>query len=142
MRIIAFLTDYAVVDRIIHRLKLSFVADNFETICQEMIKGYKEKLFQFEKIGRWWDKNEEIDFVAVNDEEKKILFGEAKWSKKPVGNDIYDNLRRKSRLVDWNKDERFEYFCLLSKSGFTDNLLKRAKKEKIALFQKDRFFEP
>jgi len=86
--------------------------------------------------------NEEIDLVAVNDDEKKILFGEAKWSKKPVGIDIYDNLMRKSRLVDWNKEERAEYFCLFSKSGFTDNLLKRAKKEKIALFQMDRFLEP
>jgi AAA+ ATPase superfamily predicted ATPase len=96
----------------------------------------------FEKIGRWWDKNEEIDLIAINDEEKKILFGEAKWSKKPVGVDIYDNLKRKSMLVDWNKDERAESFCLFSRSGFTDNLLKRAKKEKIVLFHKDRHLEP
>jgi len=120
----------------------TIVANNYETICQEMIKSHKDKISPFDKIGRWWDKNEEIDLVAVNDEEKKILFGEAKWSKKPVGVDIYDNLKRKSRLVDWNKDERTEYFCLFSKSGFTDNLLKRAKKEKIVLFQKDRFLEP
>ena len=106
-----------------------------------MIKDHKDKIFPFDKIGRWWDKNEEIDLIAVNDEEKKILFGEAKWSKKPVGVDIYDNLKRKSRLVDWNKDERTEYICLFSKSGFTDNLLKRAKKEKIILFQRDRFLD-
>lgn len=132
-------------DYVLKKIKNDFpaiVADNFETVCEEIIKGHKDKLFSFDKIGRWWDKNEEIDLVAVNDEEKKILFGEAKWSKKPVGVDIYDNLKRKSRLVDWNKEERAEYFCLFSKNGFTDNLLKRARKEKIVLFQKDRFLEP
>lgn len=132
-------------DYVLKKIKKDFsaiIADNFETVSQEMIKGHVEKLFLFEKIGRWWDKNEEIDLVAVHDEEKKILLGEAKWSKKPVGVDIYENLKRKSRLVDWNRDERVEYFCLFSKSGFTDNLLKRAKKEKITLFQKDRLLEP
>ena len=131
-------------DYVLKKIKNDFsavVADNFETVCQEMIRSHKDKLFPFEKIGRWWDKNEEIDLVAVNDEEKKILFGEVKWSKKPVGVDIYDNLMRKSRLVDWNKEERTEYFCLFSKSGFTDNLLTQAKREKIALFQKDRLLE-
>jgi AAA+ ATPase superfamily predicted ATPase len=132
-------------DYVLRKIKNDFsavVADNFETVCQETVRGHQDKLFLFDKIGRWWDKNEEIDLVAVNDEEKKILFGEAKWSKKPVGVDIYDNLKRKSLLVDWNKEERTEYFCLFSKSGFTDSLLKRAEKEKIALFQKDRFLEP
>jgi hypothetical protein len=132
-------------DYVLKKIKKDFsaiIADNFETVSQETIKGHQDKLFLFEKIGRWWDKNEEIDLVAVNDEDKKILFGEAKWSKNPVGVDIYENLKRKSRLVDWNKDERAEYFCLFSKSGFTDNLLKRAKKEKITLFQKDRLLEP
>ena len=131
-------------DYVLKKIKNDFsavVADNFETVCQEMIRSHKDKLFPFEKIGRWWDKNEEIDLVAVNDEKKKILFGEVKWSKKPVGVDIYDNLMRKSRLVDWNKEERTEYFCLFSKSGFTDNLLTQAKREKIALFQKDRLLE-
>lgn len=132
-------------DYVLKKIKNNFpsiVADNFESVCQEMIKGHKRKLFLFEKIGRWWDKNEEIDLVAINDEEKKILFGEAKWSKKPVGVDSYDNLKRKSMLVDWNKDERAESFCLFSRSGFTDNLLKRAKKEKIVLFHKDGHLEP
>lgn len=133
------------IDYVLKKIKNDFsniVADNFETICQEMIKDYKDKLFPFEKTGRWWDKNEEIDLVAINEEEKKILFGEAKWSNKAVGIDIYDDLKRKSRLVDWNKDERTEYFCLFSKKGFTDHLLKRAKKEKITLFQEDRLIEP
>jgi AAA+ ATPase superfamily predicted ATPase len=132
-------------DYVIKRIKNDFsavVADNYETVSQEMIKSREEKLFPFESIGRWWDRNEEIDLVAINEGERKILFGEAKWSKKPVGTDIYDDLKRKSRLVDLMRDERTEHFCLFSKSGFTNNLLKLAKKENIALFQGDRFIEP
>jgi len=36
---------------------------------------------------------------------------------------------------------KVDYFCGKMRSGFTDNLLKRAKKEKIALFQKDKFVD-
>jgi AAA+ ATPase superfamily predicted ATPase len=132
------------IDYVLKKIKKDFsavVADNYEAVCQEIVKSHEDELFSLDRIGRWWDKNEEIDLIAVNDEEKKILFGEAKWSKKALGIDIYDDLKRKSCLVDWNKGERSEYFCLFSKSGFTDNLLRIAKKEKIALFQKDRFIE-
>lgn len=130
------------IDYVMKKIKKDFptiVADNYETVCQEIAKSHEDRLFPFDRIGRWWDKNEEIDLVAVNDEEKKILFGEAKWRNKLVGVNIYEDLRRKARSVDWNRDERSEYFCLFSKSGFTDNLLKLARKEKIVLFEKDRF---
>jgi len=131
-------------DYVLGKIKGDFptvVADNYEALTPEMIRSHEDKFFPLERIGRWWDRNEEIDLVGLNENEKKILFGEAKWSNKPIGVDIYDDLKRKSRLVDWNRDRRTEFFCLFSKSGFTDNLLKRAKKEKIALFNKDRFID-
>lgn len=31
-------------------------------------------------IGRWWDKETEIDFVAFNEKENRICFGESKWT--------------------------------------------------------------
>jgi AAA+ ATPase superfamily predicted ATPase len=48
-------------------------------------------------MGRWWDRNEEIDLVAIG--EDTILFGEVKWSRKPVGTDIYKALRTKAANV-------------------------------------------
>lgn len=120
----------------------SVVAENYEVLSQELIRSHQNRLFPLEKIGRWWDRNEEIDLVATNEGEKKILFGEAKWANKPVGVNICDELKRKSQLVDWMSNERTEYFCLFSKTGFTGDLLELAKREKIALFQKDRFVEP
>jgi len=109
----------------------------------------EDKIFSFDTIGRWWDRNEEIDVVALNEKESKILFGEVKWSIRPVGIDIMEDLKRKARCVEWKKEERQEYYCLFSRSGFTEALIKRARKandaselsrtgERVFLFKKDK----
>jgi hypothetical protein len=54
-----------------------------------------EKFFLFSNVGRWWDKNEEIDLVAVNPEINSILSGEVKWSNKPVAINIFNALEKK-----------------------------------------------
>ena len=110
----------------------------YEDICRELMRGFENKLFYFERVGKWWDKNEEIDVVALNSETKEILFGEAKWSQKMVGTDIYENLKRKTQLVDWNYGKRKEYYVLFSKSGFTKDMIARAKKENVKLIHRDK----
>lgn len=125
---------------VISQFKLKFgllVTNNYERIACEILNEVSDKIFPFLKIGRWWDRNEEIDIVATNEEENKILFCEVKWSNKQVGTDIYNNLRRKSQLVEWGKKGRKEYFCLFSKSGFTPEMKQLARDEKIILFEKD-----
>ncbi|NJE00630.1 ATP-binding protein [Thermococcus sp. JdF3] len=64
--------------------------------------------FRFTKVGRWWRKNEEIDLVALNEREKKVLFVEVKWKdlreRETMG--ILRDLERKAELVgleDWEK---------------------------------------
>lgn len=114
------------------------VAQNYEKVAQEILHQYQEKIFLFHKVGRWWDKNEEIDIVAFNETTNEIFFGEVKWSRKEVGTDIYEDLKRKSQKVEWGKKNRIEYFCLFSKSGFTSQMEKLAKEEKIFLFEKDK----
>jgi len=132
------------VDAVINIIMEDFntiVAENYEKVAQDILKRNEEKFFSIENIGRWWDKNEEIDVVALNEKENKILFGEVKWSNKPVGIDIYENLKRKAKLVEWGKDNRVEYFSLFSKSGFTDEMKKIAKKENVLLFHKDKLIQ-
>lgn len=114
------------------------VAANYEKIAQDVLKNYEGKFFSFDRMGRWWDKNEEIDIVALNEKGDEILFGEVKWSDKPVGTNIYQDLKRKATLVDWGRGK--EHYCLFSKSGFTDEMKKIAKKEKVALFIKDHLY--
>jgi|GEM_PF-1873084 len=47
-------------------------------------------------------------------------------------------LRKKASLIDWERGKRKEYYCLFSKSGFTEALIKRTREERILLFHKDR----
>jgi len=98
----------------------------------------EDKFFPIDKIGRWWDKNEEIDLVAFNENEDKILFGEVKWSNKPVGTNIYNDLKRKAKLVKWGTEKRREYFCLFQRVVLTDEMKKVSKKGKHSSFEEDR----
>jgi AAA+ ATPase superfamily predicted ATPase len=110
---------------------LSFV---FEDVCKQYcLELMREGRIRFSSIGRWWQKNEEIDLVAVDEEHKEIYFGEAKWSRKPVGVDILDALKRKAALVEWNRGKRKETYMLFSRTGFTDALRERADKESVLL---------
>jgi len=117
------------------------VARNYEKVSQEILHRYQDKIFVFHRVGRWWDKNEEIDIVALNETTNEILFGEVKWSKKQVGTDIYEELKRKSQKVEWGRKDRKEYFCLFSKSGFTPRMKLAAKEDGVFLFEKDKVIQ-
>lgn len=64
--------------------------------------------FRFIKIGCWWYKNKEIDFVVLNEYEKKVFFVEVKWkelSEREVRG-ILKDLERKVGFVElrgWEK---------------------------------------
>jgi AAA+ ATPase superfamily predicted ATPase len=106
----------------------------YEKVAIELVLGHTDMFFPFTKIGRWWEKGEEIDIVGINPDLNSILFGEVKWTERPVGVNIYEALRDKSRKVIWGKKGRKEYFCLFSRKGFTEAMLKKARAEGIGLF--------
>lgn len=106
-----------------------------EFITQAFIDGF---LPHFEKKGRWWDNNTEIDLAGLNDEEDSILFVETKWNEKPIGIDILSNLKQKAQLVQWGSGNRKEYYALVAKGRFTEELIEQAKKEHIILIEEDR----
>jgi len=120
----------------------TLVAENYERLAADTVKAHEDRLFPIENAGRWWTKNEEIDLVALNQERREILFGEVKWSARPVGTDIYENLKRKAALVDWHNGERTERLCLFSKSGFTKTMLDLAREGGVVLFHKDAWIAP
>ncbi|MBE0504495.1 MAG: ATP-binding protein [Desulfuromonadales bacterium] len=110
---------------------LSFV---YEDVCRERcLELLKAGTMTFSTIGRWWLKNEEIDLVALDEEGGTIWFGECKWSINPVGEDIYRDLQRKTKLVLWGRETRQERFILFSKSGFTDAMRKLALQDEVLL---------
>jgi len=113
----------------------------YETVASEIyrtIADQSERMPLFLQYGRWWDKNEEIDLVGINPEDNSILFAEVKWSKNPIGTNILKELQRKSVKVIWGKPGRKEYYCLMSKSGFTRDMTELGKSDDIFLFHGDR----
>jgi AAA+ ATPase superfamily predicted ATPase len=115
-----------------------YLSTVYEKIAVETIQKYGKPL-SYTSIGRWWDKNEEIDIVGVNRDLNAILFGEVKWSERLVGVDIYDALKNKAKKVKWGNKNRKEAYCLFSKKGFTDAMIRMAKEEGVMLFTGDVF---
>lgn len=119
-----------------------FLSTAYEEILPDLFRravSGMETPLDFPYAGRWWLGNQEIDLVALNPEQKTILFGEAKWSAKPVGTNIFEELVAKSELVEWHKKNRRAYFALFSKSGFTPAMIKLAAEKGVFLCHGEKF---
>ncbi len=112
----------------------------YEKLALALLPQYSDHFFEFSRIGKWWDSKDEMDIVALNPDLDAILFGEVKWTLKPMGTDIFEALKEKARRVKWGTENRKEYFCLWSKQGFTDAMIEKAKKENIKLFKGENLF--
>jgi AAA+ ATPase superfamily predicted ATPase len=131
--------EYATLFNKNKNLLIQLIAKSYEETTSEFIKTAmkKRRLPHFNKLGRWWDKNTEIDLVGLNEETNSILFVETKWNNKPIGMDILHSLKQKASHVQWGSNERKEYFALVARGGFTEALKKQAQQEEILLIEKD-----
>jgi len=130
------------VDYVLKLIKDTFehhISTIYEDVCMDLCKDFaKDGLIYYTSIGKWWSKDEEIDIVALDDETKTAYFGECKWSNKKVGDDIYQDLVRKSQLVDWRNGKRKDRFILFSKIGFTQRMIEIAERGKVLLVHRDK----
>ena len=112
------------------------VGGYYESISREIFldMARREKI-PVTSVGCWWSNNEEINLVALDEVSKTIWFGECKWSGKKAGTDVYQDLRRKSKLVEWHAGKRNNRFILCSRSGFTPAMVDVAKRERVVLFE-------
>jgi len=92
----------------------------FEEVCKEALSE------EFEKVGAWWHKGNEIDIIGVSRD--KVIFCECKWTNELVGTKVLQELMAKSELTGLKK-EKIEY-GLFSKKGFDRGLLSYAKANK------------
>ena len=134
-------------DKLIEPFLNDYVGKIFEDICMEYfllnIGNYDDKLpFSFDKIGRWWGNNpkekreEEIDFIAFTG--AKAAFGECKWHNAIIGEEVLNDLVRKSELFPAFKEK---LYVLFSKAGYTDALKSRAACDnRILLIGLDEMF--
>ena len=88
-------------------------------IIDLMKKDFFKHGLKFERIGRYWDKDIEIDFLGVT-RDGVTVFGEIKWTNSPINREVYFNLVRKAKNIK-TKDSEVMY-VLVSKTGFDQEL--------------------
>ncbi len=115
-----------------------FLGQPFEEICREHVwrLSREERLaFTPRTVGSWWNEREQIDVVAIGDSD--ILLGECKWSSRPVGTNILDELFRRSEVIARSGSWIRIHYILFSRSGFTPALRARAEAEGVILIGVD-----
>ena len=118
-----------------------FMGYAFEEICKQYLEEhlisdkYPWKLIE---VKRWWGNNpiekkeEEIDLVGWNNE--AVLFSECKWRNEKTGMKTYNELKRKSAILN----ESPLYYVIFSKSGFNDELME-SNDDNLFLIDIDEF---
>ncbi|MDR1702339.1 MAG: ATP-binding protein [Sporomusaceae bacterium] len=112
---------------------LRYASYKFEDVCKQYLR--KQNMsgnlpFRYDKVGRYFEGNVEIDLMAISKNKKQILAGECKFRNSPF--DLNDFNILKAKLVN-DKDTKI-YYYLFSKSGFTNDL-KAQEGENIRLIK-------
>jgi AAA+ ATPase superfamily predicted ATPase len=117
------------VDSVLHKIKKNLIDNHisfvYEDICLEQmwqLNAQGNWGFPFDKVGRWWNNHTEIDIMAFNSEESNIVFGECKYTGKPMDTDIFYALVGKAKEVEWRRNNRHEHYVFFSISGFTEEM--------------------
>ncbi len=130
----------------LERMLNTFYAWKFESFVHEFLIEISKRGktgFVIEKVGRWWGTTNakekganpiEIDVVALNENTREILFGEAEWKNRKMDIRDYAQLKDKAKAVEWHSGIRKEHYALFSRSGFTEDLKRLAEREGVQLF--------
>jgi AAA+ ATPase superfamily predicted ATPase len=100
-----------------------FMGLAFEEIIKELLQTLNRQgkaPIVFHTVGRWWNRREEIDLVALNQDTGDTLFVECKWTTSSVDAETLHALKRKSESLPTLPQQSF--YLLASKSGFSSRL--------------------
>lgn len=96
----------------------TYLGDVFEREVRSAFNKKNIAPFAATKIGKWWHKDTDIDLVLANEKTREIAFFEIKW-KKLSNSDclkILEELKEKSKFVDWRKNDRKAYYGIVAKN--------------------------
>jgi AAA+ ATPase superfamily predicted ATPase len=125
-------------DYVLEQIKKSFIDNHvafiYEDVCRDKMwtLNAQDKFgFRFNKLGRFWDSNTEIDIVGIDSVGKNIVLGECKFSKSPKGVDVLESLKGKAKAVlNEAKGSKVVSYVIFCKSGFHKDLVALAEKDK------------
>jgi len=114
----------------------AFVGLAFEQLVQQWLATRPEGLpFRPESIGSYWERNVQVDAVAVSWQAKVLLLGECKWGEGPVSRStIRELLERKAPRITKNLGEDWTlHHALFAREGFTDAAATLAREHDVLL---------
>lgn len=121
-------------DIVMSKIKKSFIPNQVAFVYEDVCRAKMWQMnvdgvwsFHFDKLGRYWDSQNEIDIAAIDTEGNNLILGECKYWKDPVGANVLYDLEQKAKAVSWNKDIRKTWYVLFSANGFTPELQELAK---------------
>ncbi len=135
---IALLGDDAA-EQLVAPAMADHAAEPFERVCQQALPRLLAAV-PFQRIGRWWYGEHEIDVVGLTSSDQ-IVLGECKFSNAPVSTRDLHRLEQKAEHVRWSPERggpREESFALFSRGGFEDALVdEAAARSDVHLFELD-----
>lgn len=104
-----------------------YMGDLFEWICREHARLYLQEHLSApaQVVGQIWAANYDID-VAGKLLDGTAVYGECKWWKEPVGENVLDALLDRSRQTAYGRDAPRREHLLYSRLGFTEGVQARA----------------
>ena len=94
------------------------------------------------EVGSYWrryrGKGVQLDVVAAAPREKRLLIGEAKWSRKPVSRRVLTDLVQRSQRMPQVAEGWQTHYVLFAREGFTDALEEYAKSVDALLISLDQ----
>ena len=119
---------------VLEKLIMPFMEDHmgalFEVICREFMRLHAQEILELPAriVGRVWAAEYDLD-VAAELLDGSSVYGECKWWKDPVGENVLEHLLETSGQSKYGvRDGRTQY-VLFSRSGFTPALEARAKRD-------------
>ncbi len=110
-----------------------FVGQNAESVVRDLLcdTGARRHVpFTPAFRGRYWGPEAELDVVLLDSERRRAFVAEVKWSQKPVGRELLDDLR--ARVARVRELAGLEIcFALVSAAGFRDSKRTLAKDERL-----------
>ncbi len=85
----------------------SYLGYVFEHVCREFVRYF----FSYTKIGRWWQKDRELDILAMNEDRAELLAAECKWQSRVNAEEIAAKLAEELGFIDCRAKHSYAIFA-------------------------------
>lgn len=120
-----------------------YASASFEDMCIDWLRvqNRNHRLpFIFTQIGRWWDKNTEIDIIAANEDKSELISAECKFHNSVVNDSALEKHLLKNLSSLKKKENASIHYWYFSWAGFTEQAKDYAKKNNIHLVTGEELF--